>query len=79
MKEPISTDASAQVPIAAPAQNWMHSVKLVVWAFLGIRSNSGYQQDLARVNPLHVVLVGVVAALLLVISLMVLVNWVVAK
>jgi hypothetical protein len=79
MKEHISTDTPAQVPMDAASQNWMHSVKLVVWAFLGIRSNSGYQQDLARVNPLHVVLVGVVAALLLVVSLMILVNWVVAK
>ncbi len=55
------------------------SIKLVAWSFLGIRSNAEYQQDLAKVNPLHVVLVGIVGTLLLVVSLVVLVNWVVAK
>jgi amino acid transporter len=53
--------------------------KLVAWSFLGIRSHTGYQQDLAKVNPLHVVVVGIIGTLLLVVGLMVLVNWVVAK
>jgi len=57
----------------------LHSIKLVAWSFLGIRSRSGYQQDLARVNPMHVVAVGIVGALLLVVGLIGLVNWVVAK
>ena len=51
----------------------------MAWSFLGIRSKQGYQQDLAKVNPLHVLLVGVVAALILVGLLIGLVNWVVAK
>jgi hypothetical protein len=56
----------------------LRSIKLVAWSFLGIRSRSGYQEDLARVNPLHVVAVGIVGALLLVVGLVGLVNWVVA-
>ena len=51
----------------------------MAWSFLGVRSKSGYQEDLARVNPLHVVAVGLVGVLLLVVGLVVLVNWVVAK
>ncbi|MEY2862162.1 MAG: hypothetical protein RLZ68_2372 [Pseudomonadota bacterium] len=54
------------------------SMKLVAWSFLGIRSRAGYQDDLAKVNPMHVVLVGIVGALLLVVGLIGLVNWVVA-
>jgi len=65
-------------PSASPASFW-RSVKLVAWSFLGVRSKSGYQEDLARVNPLHVVAVGLVGVLLLVVGLVVLVNWVVAK
>lgn len=57
----------------------LHSIKLVAWSFLGIRSRSGYQEDLARVNPMHVVAVGIVGALLIVVGLIGLVNWVVAK
>ena len=43
------------------------------------KENSEYQEDLAKVNPLHVMAVGVGAALTLVVGLIVLVNWVVAK
>jgi Protein of unknown function (DUF2970) len=59
--------------------SFFRSVKMVAWSFLGIRKNSGYQEDLAKVNPLHVMVVGVGAALMLVVGLIVLVNWVVAK
>lgn len=64
---------------ASTKTSFLRSVRVVAWSFLGIRANKEYQQDLARVNPLHVVAVGIVAALLLVVSLIGLVNWVVAK
>jgi hypothetical protein len=68
-------------PEDAPLQkaSFARSIKLVAWSMLGIRSRKGYQDDLAKVNPVHVVLVGFVAVLLLVVSLIGLVNWVVAK
>lgn len=55
------------------------SVKLVAWSFLGIRSRAGYQEDLGRVNPLHVIAVGLVGALLLVGGLIMVATWVVGK
>jgi len=65
----------------APVQrtSLARSIKLVAWSLLGIRSRQGYQDDLAKVNPVHVVVVGFVAVLLFVVSLIGLVNWVVAK
>lgn len=57
--------------------SFLTSVKLVAWSFLGIRSSKGYQDDLSKVNPLHVVLVGLLAAGLLVVGLISLVKWVV--
>jgi amino acid transporter len=57
----------------------LRSLKLVAWSFLGIRSSKGYSEDLSKVNPLHVVVVGIVCALVLVVGLIGLVNWVVAK
>ena len=63
----------------APKASALRSIKLVAWSFLGIRSRSGYQEDLARVNPMHVVAVGIVGVLLLIVGLIGLVNWVVAK
>ena len=65
--------------MSEPRTSLLGSIKLVAWAMLGIRSNKGYREDLAKVNPLHVVVVGLVSAVGLVIGLVALVNWVVAK
>ena len=62
----------------SPKRRFLRSIKLVAWSFLGIRSNKGYRDDLAKVNPMHVVLVGLVAAVLLVVGLISLAKWVVA-
>ena len=69
----------AMEPEKAKPSSLLHSVKLVAWSFLGIRSRSGYQEDLARVNPMHVVAVGLVGALFLVLGLIMLATWVVSK
>ena len=69
----------ADAPQTSQKSSFVRSMKLVAWSMLGIRSRKGYQDDLARVNPLHVVLVGLVSVLLLVLALIALVHWVVAK
>ena len=54
----------------------LHTVKAVAWSFIGIRKNSEYQNDLAKLNPLHVVLIAFVAVALLVGGMVALVHWV---
>ena len=67
-------------PVAdAPTMSFGRSIKTVAWSFLGIRKHSEYQEDLARVNPLHVIVVAVGAVMTFVVGLMFFVNWVVAK
>ncbi len=61
------------------ATSFGRSLKTVAWSFLGIRKSAEFQQDLARVNPMHIIVVGIVGVLVLVAGLIVLVNWVVAK
>ncbi|MBE0590593.1 MAG: hypothetical protein CVU36_20540 [Betaproteobacteria bacterium HGW-Betaproteobacteria-9] len=53
------------------------TVKAVLWGFLGVRRNADYQSDIAKLNPIHIVVVGIVMALLFVVGLILLVNWVV--
>jgi amino acid transporter len=72
------TDKSSVSAVQSAPSVW-RSIQLVAWSFLGIRSNSEYQQDLSKVSPVHVVAVGLVGVLLLVVGLIALVNWVVAK
>jgi hypothetical protein len=67
-------------PEATPARKgsiW-RTVKAVAWGFFGVRRNSDYQEDIAKLTPLHIVGVGLVAVVLFVVGLIVLVKFVVA-
>ena len=66
-------------PVTARRGSLLHTIRAVAWSFVGIRKNSGYQDDLARLNPLHVVAVAICGVVLFIVGLMFLVNWVVAK
>ena len=55
----------------------LQTVRAVAWAFLGVRKNADYQHDMGRLNPLHVVLVALVAVGLFVGGLVALVHWIV--
>jgi DUF2970 family protein len=57
----------------------LQTIKAVAWSFIGIRKNSDYQQDLGKLNPLHIIAVALVGVALFVGGLVLLVNWVVAK
>jgi predicted tellurium resistance membrane protein TerC len=46
---------------------------------LVLRKNSEGQEDMAKLNPFHVLVVGLSLALIFVVGLIALVNWVVAQ
>jgi hypothetical protein len=70
-----STDAS---PTPRKA-SFLRTIRAVAWSFIGVRKDSEYREDLSRLNPLHVIVIGIAGALLFVLLLIGLVNWVVAK
>ncbi|MEO8299681.1 MAG: DUF2970 domain-containing protein [Burkholderiales bacterium] len=51
-------------------------MKAVAWSFLGIRRGKDYDRDVQQLNPVHVVIAGIVGALLFIGVLIALVNWV---
>ena len=55
------------------------TIVAVSWSFLGIRKGSEFKEDTARITPLHILVVGVVACFLFVAMLILVVNLVVAK
>lgn len=63
----------------APRTSLLRSMRIVAWSFIGIRSRAGLQEDMVKVNPLHVLLAGVISVLVLVVSLIGLATWVVGK
>jgi hypothetical protein len=54
----------------------LRTIKAVGWSFLGIRKRSGYEEDLGKLNPFHIIAVALVAVALFVVGLIVLVHWV---
>jgi hypothetical protein len=67
-------------PKPAPAAGtFVQTMKAVAWSFFGVRRRGGFEQDVERLNPVHVVLGGVLGAALFVLVLVWLVRWVVAS
>ena len=59
--------------------SFWRSMKMVAWSFFGIRKSSESHQDVAQVNPFHIIVAGIGSALILVLGLILLVNWIVGK
>jgi hypothetical protein len=57
----------------------MRTIQAVLWSFFGVRKNADYQKDIEKLNPFHILGVGIAAALLFVLGLIALVNWVVVQ
>ena len=49
----------------------------VVWSFFGVRKSKDLERDANELNPLHVVIVGVIVAAVFVGVLFALVQWVI--
>jgi len=67
----------SDLPLHRRKGSILGTVKAVLWGFLGVRRNSDFQNDIASLNPIHIIVVGVVMAMLFVLGLIALVNWVV--
>ena len=59
--------------------NFFQTLKAIAWAMLGVRKGTGYQEDIAKLNPVHLVIAGLLFGVLFVISLLTIVGWVLAS
>ena len=57
----------------------LQTMRAVAWSFLGIRRASEHAEDVQKLNPVHVVIGGVVGAALFVGAIVMLVRWVVTS
>ena len=64
--------------IVARKANFWQTMKAVFWSFFGVRSGKDHDVDMARLNPIHVIIAGILAAVIFVFTLMVIVQHVVA-
>ena len=57
--------------------SFLQTAQAVAWSFLGIRRRSGLEEDVNKLNPVHVIVAGIIGAVLFIAALVVLVRWVV--
>ena len=59
--------------------SFLQTVKAVAWSFVGLRKRAGYEQDVQKLNPVHVIVVGLLGAAAFVALLTLAVRWVVSS
>lgn len=59
--------------------SFLQTMRAVAWSFLGIRRSSGLEEDVRKLNPIHVIVAGVLGAVIFIVLLVVLVHWVVGS
>jgi uncharacterized membrane protein len=64
-------------PRALTGLSLWRTVKAVAWSFIGLRARSEFEQDVQKLNPLHIIAVALVGVFIFVGALVGLVNWVV--
>jgi len=52
------------------------TMKAVAWSFFGVRKSAEYEKDVSQLNPVHVIVAGIIGAALFVGALVLVVNWV---
>ena len=56
--------------------SFARTARTVFWSFFGVRRASDHEKDTAQLNPLHVIVAGIIGAAVFVLALVALVQWV---
>lgn len=56
---------------------FLQTLRAVLWSFFGVRKRAGYERDAQQLNPVHVIIAGLIAAVIFVLTLVTIVHFVV--
>jgi hypothetical protein len=59
--------------------SFLATMKAVFWSFFGVRKKSDYEEDAAQLNPVHVIIAGLIGAVIFIVTLLLIVKSVLAK
>jgi Protein of unknown function (DUF2970) len=77
MTTPHDPQAADTTPLTQRKLSLLATVKAVAWSFFGVRRGADYQADVARLNPVHVAIAGIIGGACFIGALVLLVRWVV--
>jgi hypothetical protein len=55
------------------------TLRAVAWSFFGVRKGAEHERDMAKLNPVHLIVAGLLGAAVFVTALVLLVRWVIAS
>ena len=53
-----SIERAAEAQAVARRGSFLGTMKAVAWSFFGVRRSAGYEHDMSKLNPVHVVIAG---------------------
>lgn len=59
--------------------SFFRTIKAVMWSFVGLRARGDYEKDVEQLNPVHIVIAGLLGVVVFVGGLILLATWVVGK
>ena len=59
--------------------NFFQTLKAVAWGFFGVRKGKGYSEDIERLNPVHLIIAGIIATIVFVVGLVMIARWFIAN
>ena len=59
--------------------SFIRTIKAVMWSFVGLRGRDDYEKDVEQLNPVHIVIAGLLGVVIFVGGLVFLATWVVGK
>ena len=65
--------------VALRKLSFFQTLKAVLWAMFGVRKGSGYQEDIAKLNPVHIIIAGILLTVIFVVSLVKLAGWAISQ
>lgn len=73
---------SEQRPLREAVQrkaSFLQTMRAVAWSFFGVRKSSDYEKDVNQLNPVHVIIAGLIGVAIFIGVLMALVSWVLSS
>ena len=62
--------------VAARRGSFVQTLRAVAWSFFGVRKRSEYEKDVNQLNPVHVIIAGILAGAVFVGVLVGVVQWI---
>lgn len=82
MKKPDGDGSDHGTELRAAVQrklSFLQTLQAVAWSFFGVRKSADYAKDVSQLNPVHLVIAGVLGAVLFIAVLLALVNFIISS